>query len=139
MAEAQGKRRPVVRPTAPHLQIYRWPVTMGTSILHRITGVGLAGGTLILAWWLVSVSMGPDSYATFADVASSWFGRFVLFGFTLALVYHALNGIRHLMWDAGVGLNLASANRSGITVYVLAVIATLLIWISAYQSMGAWQ
>ena len=139
MADAPGKRRPVVRPTAPHAQIYRWPITMGTSILHRITGVGLAGGTLILAWWLVSVSQGPDSYAAFAEVASSWFGRFVLFGFTLSLVYHALNGIRHLMWDAGVGLNLASANRSGIAVYVLAVIATLLIWISAYQSMGAWQ
>lgn len=139
MADAPGKRRAVVRPIAPHAQIYRWPITMGTSILHRITGVGLAGGSIILAWWLVSVSMGPDSYATFADVASSWLGRFVLFGFTLSLVYHALNGLRHLMWDAGIGMNLASASRSGITVYVLAVIATLLIWISAYQSMGAWQ
>ena len=139
MAEAQGKGRPVVRPLAPHLQIYRWPITMGTSILHRVTGIGLAGGTLLLAWWLVAVSMGPVSYAEFAGIASSWFGRFVLFGFTLALVYHALNGIRHLMWDAGVGLNLKAANTSGITVYVLTVIATLLIWLSAYQSMGAWQ
>jgi len=139
MAEAKGTGRPVVRPLAPHLQIYRWPITMGTSILHRVTGVGLAAGTLLLAWWLVSVSMGPDSYAAFADIATSWFGRLVLFGYTLALVYHALNGIRHLLWDAGVGLNLQAANRSGITVYVLTLIATLLIWISAYQSMGAWQ
>jgi succinate dehydrogenase / fumarate reductase cytochrome b subunit len=139
MAEAKGKGRPVVRPLAPHLQIYRWPITMGTSILHRVTGVGLAAGTLLLAWWLVSVSQGADSYAQFADIASGWFGRFVLFGYTLALVYHALNGIRHLMWDAGVGLNLKSANRSGIMVYVLTLIATLAIWISAYQSMGASQ
>ena len=127
------------RPISPHMQIYRWPITMGTSILHRVTGVGLAGGTLLLAWWLVAVSMGPDSYAVFADLAGGWFGRFVLFGFTLALVYHALNGIRHLMWDVGVGLNLKAANTSGITVYVLTVISTLLIWVSAYQSMGAWQ
>ena len=139
MAEAKGKGRPVARPLAPHAQIYRWPITMGTSILHRVTGVGLAGGTLLLAWWLVAVSMGPGSYAEFAGIAASWFGRLVLFGFTLALVYHALNGIRHLMWDVGVGLNLKAANASGITVYVLTVIATFLIWLSAYQSMGAWQ
>ena len=85
------------------------------------------------------MSQGADSYAQFADIASGWFGRLVLFGYTLALVYHALNGIRHLMWDAGVGLNLKSANRSGIMVYVLTLVATLAIWISAYQSMGASQ
>jgi succinate dehydrogenase / fumarate reductase cytochrome b subunit len=82
---------------------------------------------------------GDRDHAAFADIASGWFGRFVLFGYTLALVYHALNGIRHLMWDAGIGLNLKAANRSGITVYVLTLVATLAIWISAYQSMGASQ
>ncbi|MEQ1753991.1 MAG: succinate dehydrogenase, cytochrome b556 subunit [Micropepsaceae bacterium] len=139
MAEDQGKARPVARPLAPHLQIYRWPITMGTSILHRVTGVGLSAGTLLLAWWLVAVSMGPDAYAEFADLASGWFGRLVLFGFTLALVYHAMNGIRHLFWDAGIGLDLKAANNSGIAVYALSIIATLLIWVAAYQSMGAWQ
>ena len=139
MAEAQGKWRPVARPLAPHLQIYRWPITMGTSILHRITGVGLSAGTLLLAWWLVAVSMGPDAYIQFSEIAAGWFGRLVLFGFTLALVYHAMNGIRHLLWDAGIGLNLKSADSSGIAVYILSIITTLLIWVAAYQSMGAWQ
>ena len=112
---------------------------MGTSILHRMTGLGLSAGTLLLAWWLVAVSMGPDAYAAFAELASGWFGRLVLFGFTVALVFHAMNGIRHLMWDVGIGLNLKTANNSGIAVYVLSVIATLLIWAAAYQSMGDWK
>ena len=100
-----------------------------------MTGLGLAGGTLLLSWWLVAVSLGPDSYAQFTDLASGWFGRLVLFGFTLALVFHALNGARHLMWDAGIGFDLKTANTSGIAVYVLTLVATLLIWVAAYQSM----
>ena len=139
MAEAQGKGRPVARPLAPHLQIYRWPITMGTSILHRITGVGLAMGTLLMTWWLVAASNGPDSYAVFETAAAHWFGRLVLFGFTLALVYHAMNGVRHLLWDAGIGLNLQAANRSGLIVYGLTLVTTVLIWVAAYQSMGSWQ
>lgn len=139
MPEASVKGRAAARPTAPHLQIYRWPITMGTSILHRITGVGLAIGTLLLAWWLYAVAEGPDSYAAFTDVAGHWLGQLVLFGFTLALVYHACNGVRHLLWDAGIGFKLQAANRSGIIVYVVAVVLTAIIWLAAYQSMGSWQ
>jgi succinate dehydrogenase / fumarate reductase cytochrome b subunit len=139
MSEARTKVRAAARPLAPHLQIYRWPITMGTSILHRITGVGLAFGTLLLAWWLVAASEGPESYAVFEAAAGHWFGRFVLFGFTLALVYHAMNGVRHLLWDAGIGINLQAANRSGLIVYGLTLVTTLVIWVVAYQSMGAWQ
>jgi succinate dehydrogenase / fumarate reductase, cytochrome b subunit len=137
MAETQSKA--AARPRSPHLQIYRWPITMGTSILHRITGFGLALGTLILAWWLVAASMGPDAYATFESAAFHWFGRFVLFGFTLALVFHALNGIRHLFWDTGYGFKLPTANASGLVVYMVTVVATLTIWVLAYRSMGDWQ
>jgi succinate dehydrogenase / fumarate reductase cytochrome b subunit len=139
MPEASAKRRTAARPLAPHLQIYRWPITMGTSILHRITGVGLSAGTLLLAWWLYAASDGAESYGVFESVAGHWFGQLVLFGFTLALVYHALNGVRHLFWDAGVGFDMKSANRSGLLVYGATVITTALIWIVANQSMGAWQ
>lgn len=139
MPEARTSGRPSSRPLSPHLQIYRWPITMGTSILHRITGVGLAFGTLLLAWWLVAASMGPDAYADFESVAFGWFGRLVLFGFTLALVFHAFNGVRHLFWDAGYGFKTASANVSGLAVYALTLVATIVIWVMAYQSMGTWQ
>ena len=132
MPEARSKR-----PLSPHFQVYKWPVTMGTSILHRVTGVGLGLGTLILAWWLVAASLGPDAYAAFETAAFNLFGRFVLFGFTLALVYHALNGVRHLAWDLGYGFKVATANISGLIVYGATVVVTLVIWIAAYASMGA--
>jgi succinate dehydrogenase / fumarate reductase cytochrome b subunit len=139
MTEAKGKGRNSARPVAPHLQVYRWPITMGTSILHRVTGVGLAVGTLLLCWWLIAASMGPAEYGAFAEIAETILGRLVLFGFSVALVYHALNGIRHLFWDAGWGLDLKSANRSGIIVYVLTLLTTLMIWLAAYQSMEIWR
>ncbi len=139
MPEARPSGRPSSRPLSPHLQIYRWPVTMGTSILHRITGVGLAFGTLLLAWWLVAASLGPEAYAVFERAAFGWFGRLILFGFSLALIFHAFNGVRHLFWDAGFGFKVASANMSGIVVYALTLVATLVIWVMAYQAMGAWR
>lgn len=132
MPEAPSKR-----PLSPHLQVYKWPVTMGTSILHRVTGVGLAMGTVILAWWLVAASLGPDDYAVFETAAFNLFGRFVLFGFTLALVYHALNGVRHLAWDLGYGFKVDTANKSGLIVYGATVVVTVVVWIAAYASMGA--
>ena len=139
MNEARSGERPVPRPLSPHMQIYRWPITMGTSILHRITGVGLALGTFLLAWWLVAASMGPEPYAVFSAAAYHWFGRLVLFGFTVALVYHALNGVRHLFWDVGVGFKLPTANASGVVVYILTAAVTILVWVIAYRSMGGWQ
>ena len=138
MAEARSGG-PAARPRSPHLQIYRWPITMGTSILHRVTGVGLAFGTLILAWWLVAAALGPDEYAAFESAAFQWFGRLVLFGFTLALMFHSLNGIRHLAWDIGLGFKMPTANRTGIIVYVLAAVLTILVWVFAYASMNDWQ
>jgi succinate dehydrogenase cytochrome b subunit len=138
MNEARSGERPASRPLSPHVQIYRWPITMGTSILHRITGVGLAFGTLLLAWWLVAASMGPEPYALFSAVAYHWFGRLVLFGFTVALVYHSLNGVRHLFWDVGVGFKIPTANASGVVVYILTAAITVLVWVVAYHSMGNW-
>jgi succinate dehydrogenase / fumarate reductase cytochrome b subunit len=122
----------VERPLSPHLQIYRWPVTMATSILHRATGCGLAAGTLLLAWWLVAAAAGPDYYAMVQSILGSILGRLVLLGFSWALFYHLLNGIRHLFWDAGHGYSLPVANKSGWAVIIGSVVLTVLAWILAY-------
>jgi len=137
MADAAASARRPERPLSPHLQVYRWPVTMLTSILHRITGVGLGAGVPLVAWWLIAAAAGPEAYATFLAVAGHWFGRLVLFGFTWALVYHLLNGIRHLVWDAGYGFEKTRAERTGTLVIALSVVATLAVWGLAYFSMGA--
>jgi succinate dehydrogenase / fumarate reductase cytochrome b subunit len=131
-----AEQKAASRPLSPHLQIYRWPVTMGTSIIHRVAGFGLALGTLLLTWWLVAAALGPDAYATFQALAFHWFGRLILLGFTLALVFHAMNGVRHLFWDMGLGFEMKTANRTGIAVYVLTIVLTWLIWAAAYAAMG---
>lgn len=124
------------RPLSPHLQIYKWPVTMGTSIIHRITGVGLGLGTLLLAWWLIAAALGPEAYELFQTLAGHWFGRLVLFGFTVSLVYHALNGVRHLFWDFGYGFKVTTANMSGLLTYGLTAVLTFVIWAAAYYVKG---
>ncbi len=123
----------VERPLSPHLQIYRWPVTMATSILHRATGCGLAAGTLLLAWWLAAAAAGPEYYAMVQSILGSILGRLVLLGFTWALFYHLLNGIRHLFWDAGHGYSIPVANKSGWAVIIGSVVLTVLAWILAYS------
>lgn len=123
----------VERPLSPHLQIYRWPVTMATSILHRATGCALAAGTLLLTWWLVAAAAGPDYYALVQACLGSILGRLVLLGFSWALFYHLLNGIRHLFWDAGHGYSIPVANKSGWAVIIGSVVLTLLAWILAYS------
>lgn len=123
----------VERPLSPHLQIYRWPVTMATSILHRATGCALAAGTLLLTWWLVAAAAGPDYYALVQACLGSILGRLVLLGFSWALFYHLLNGIRHLFWDAGHGYSIPVANKSGWAVIIGSVVLTVLVWILAYS------
>lgn len=136
MADAAASTRRPERPLSPHIQIYRWSVTMFSSIFHRATGIALGAGTLILAWWLIAAAMGPDAYADFAAVAGHWFGRLALLGFTVAFTYHLLNGVRHLFWDAGKGFEKATARFTGWLVVVLTGVFTLAVWIAAYASMG---
>ncbi|HVI88252.1 MAG TPA: succinate dehydrogenase, cytochrome b556 subunit [Dongiaceae bacterium] len=124
------------RPTSPHLQIYRPQLTAVTSILHRITGVILAIGTLALVYWLVAAAMGEESFNTAQAIAGSWIGRLALFGWTLAFFYHLCNGIRHLAWDAGWGFELPAAYRSGWAAIVGTVVLTLLAWIIGYAARG---
>jgi succinate dehydrogenase / fumarate reductase cytochrome b subunit len=102
---------------SPHLQIYRWPITMAASITHRVTGIALAGGTLLLAWWLIAAASGPDAYAVFVRVAGNLFGELVLFGFLWSLSFHLLNGIRHLAWDVGYGFKVPTAKLTAVIVY----------------------
>lgn len=120
------------RPISPHIQIYRWQWTMLLSITHRITGIGLSVGTLLLVWWLVAAASGPESYAAAQGFMSHWIGRLLLFGWTWALFYHLGNGIRHLFWDAGKGFELATGYATGWIVVVASLGLTGLAWIIAY-------
>ena len=119
------------RPLSPHLQVYRWQITMTMSILHRASGVILVVGAFALAWWLLALAAGGEAYANAAACLASPLGKLVLFGFTLSLVYHLLNGIRHLLWDAGFGFEIPEFYASGWTVVVLTVVLTAAIWFFA--------
>src|SRR5690606_8892205 len=91
------------RPLSPHLQVYRWQVQMVTSILHRATGIVLAGGALVLAGVLLALMVGPESWACFAGHAGAWYGKIFQFGWTGACAYHMCNGIRHVPQDFAHG------------------------------------
>jgi succinate dehydrogenase / fumarate reductase cytochrome b subunit len=126
------------RPLSPFLTIFRWPVTMATSIVHRVTGVGLAGGLIVLVWWLVAAASGPETYNFFIDLAETTIGQICLFGFTWALAYHAVNGIRHLAWDLGYGFQVRTADISGIAVIVLSVLIAIGFFALAYAGYGGY-
>jgi len=116
------------RPMSPHLQVYRPQLTSILSIMHRATGVALAGGMLFLTWWMIAAANGPAYFDLVQTIMSSWFGRLILFGFTWALFYHLCNGIRHLFWDAGYGFELDAAYRSGWMVMAGSVVLTAIAW-----------
>ena len=119
------------RPMSPHVQIYRLPLLAITSITHRITGVGLALGLLMLTCWLGAAAKGPEAYQTFHHLILSLPGRLVMVGFTAALFFHLCNGIRHLIWDTGRGLELSCAQASNRVVIGAAIILTALSWFIA--------
>ena len=110
---------------SPHLQVWRWHVTMLTSILHRVTGVGLYLGGLIAAAWAVALASGPEVYGTFMTLLGSPLGKLVMFGMSASVFYHLANGVRHLIWDAGHGLGLKDANASAYVVFGFTIAATL--------------
>jgi succinate dehydrogenase cytochrome b subunit len=124
------------RPLSPHLQVYRWQLTSVMSILHRVTGVALAVGALLLVYWLIAVAAGPDAFATAQGFIGSILGRLLLFGWTVALFYHLCNGIRHLFWDAGRGFELRTAYASGWAVVIVAAALSVITWIAGYAAMG---
>lgn len=124
------------RPLSPHLQVYRLQITSVMSILHRLTGIALAAGTLLLVWWLVAAASGPASFAAVQGFVGSVVGRILLFGWSWALFYHLANGIRHLAWDAGWGFELKTVYASGWTVAAASLLLTAIAWIAGYAMMG---
>ena len=125
------------RPVSPHLGIYRWQITMTMSILHRATGVALAVGTLALVYWLAAAGMGPEAYAYAQWLFGTWFGQFLLWGWTFSLFYHLCNGIRHLAWDAGWGFEIKTLYQTGYTVWMAAILLTAIALYMAYTGGAA--
>ncbi len=116
------------RPLSPHLQVYRWQVQMATSILHRATGVALAAGSLGLVCGLMALAAGPQRWDAFVACAGSPFGLLIMFGFSWALCYHLLNGIRHLVQDGGLGFAIPDFVRSSLISIIGSVLLTALMW-----------
>ncbi len=125
------------RPLSPHLQVYRPQLTSVLSIMHRLTGVALAPGTLLLIYWLVAAASGPDAFATAQALVGSIVGRLLLLGWSFALFYHLCNGIRHLVWDAGYGLELPDLYRSGWLVVFASGALTVAAWVLGYAMRGS--
>ena len=119
------------RPMSPHLQVWRWHITMASSIFHRATGIALYAGAFLVAGWLLAVASGPEAYDVYRDVSGSIFGQLVLFGFTVAVLYHLGNGIRHLFWDAGMGYGVATARMTAWLVFAVAILGAIAIWVAA--------
>lgn len=120
------------RPLSPHLQIYRWPLAMVISILHRVTGVALAAGAVLFVVVLVAVAAGPVSYELIRDYIASPTGQVFLFLWTFALFLHLFSGIRHLFWDAGFGFEINTTRNSGVLILLAAVVLTAAVWFVAY-------
>ena len=117
------------RPLSPHLQVYKFRITMAVSVLQRITGSGLGVGLLVFAYWLGAAAYGPDAYATAQAFLTSWIGYLLLFGFTVALSFHLCNGIRHLFWDIGWGFEMETTTATSVAIVVGTVVLTALTWI----------
>jgi len=119
------------RPMSPHLQVYDLPITAKLSILHRATGVALFTGLILMVWVLAVAANGSESWSWMHGLLSSWFGILGLIGFTFSLYYHFCNGIRHLFWDIGKGLELEDVHKSGKIVLAASVALTILTWLMA--------
>lgn len=130
-----GAIRPDQRPLSPHLQIWRWHVTMASSILHRASGIALYGATILFAFWLMLVAAGPDAYAPVGAFLASPLGQLGLYLTVAALAYHFANGIRHLVFDLGRGLNPGDAEASAWFAILFAVAAPVGLW--ALVTFGA--
>jgi succinate dehydrogenase / fumarate reductase cytochrome b subunit len=124
--DSEGKT--VLRPTSPHLQIYRWKVTMLQSILHRVSGSALAAGALVLVTWLAAAASAPSVFAQVQWWIASPIGLLVLFGFSLSLFYHMASGLRHLAWDALWGFEKPQFNATSAWIFAFAFVATAFVW-----------
>lgn len=117
------------RPLSPHIQIYHWHLTMAMSIAHRATGIALYFGTILLAWWLIAAASGRQHFNVVNGLAGSWLGLVVLFGYSWALIHHALGGVRHFIWDSGRGLDKPARDRLALANLVGSIALTILLWV----------
>jgi len=118
-------------PLSPHLQIYRWHISSLLSIIHRISGVINLLALILIFFWLIALSFGENNYELFLLIINSFFGKFILIGFTWSMSFHILGGIRHLIWDLGYGFEIKTANISGIVVIISSLVLTILFWLFA--------
>ena len=118
-------------PLSPHLQIYRWHISSLISITHRISGVINLAALILIFFWLIILSFGESNYESFLLIINSFFGKFVLIGFTWSMIFHLLSGIRHLAWDLGYGFEIKTANISGIVVIIFSLVLTIVFWLFA--------
>ena len=133
---------PRERPLSPHLMtggfpsplLWRWHITMFSSIAHRATGAALYVGVLILAGWAVALAAGPEVYTSYKALLGSPLGKLVFFGLTISVFYHLASGVRHLFWDAGEGFDIKTANLNSVIIIAFAIAATLAVWAIAAMS-----
>ena len=125
-----GSPRP--RPLSPHLSVYRPTMTMAMSIAHRISGAALYVGVLLLAWFLIAVSSDASSFAVFSDFISSFIGRLALFVITWALFHHLVGGVRHILWDAGYGLDAPLRDQMAWATLIGGFALTVLVWATGF-------
>ena len=118
-------------PLSPHLQIYRWHISSLLSITHRISGVINLLALILIFFWLMFLSFGESNYELFLLIINSFFGKFILIGFTWSMSFHLLGGIRHLIWDLGYGFEIKTANISGVIVVIFSLVLTILFWLFA--------
>lgn len=116
------------RPLSPHISIYRWPITMTTSILHRATGVAISVGFIVLVAWLCVAAAGFEAYTTFVSIMDTVIGKVLLIGWSFAFFFHFSNGLRHLVWDTGRGFEMRQVNASAWLVIISSVVMTALFW-----------
>ena len=118
-------------PLSPHLQIYKWHISSLLSITHRISGVINLLALILIFFWLLILSFGENNYESFLTIINSFFGKFILIGFTWSMSFHLLSGIRHLFWDLGYGFEIKTANISGIIVIISSLVLTIIFWLFA--------
>jgi succinate dehydrogenase / fumarate reductase cytochrome b subunit len=125
------------RPLSPHLQVYRWEIQMATSIVHRTTGIILTVGALLIAAALLAMAAGPEAWEQVRGLAGSWLGLAVLFGWTWSFAFHLLNGIRHLVQDAGFGFSISAFIRNGWLSVIGSLLLTGAVW-GVVATRGGW-
>ena len=116
-------------PLSPHLQIYRWHISSLLSITHRISGIINLLALILIFFWLLVLSFGESNYELFLLIINSFFGKFILIGFTWSMSFHLLSGIRHLVWDFGYGFEIKTANITGMVVIIFSLILTIIFWL----------